>query len=156
MLEAYERLLSASRERGDREGEGRVLNDMGLVLARSKRYDEALRCFASARELFEELAEPLLAAEQWGNIGSVFRDMRRYPEALHSYERALCLFESMGHREGVADQCTNIAYIHATSNRLQEACAWYRRALPLYQEAGSERKARLTRQNLESLERSAG
>jgi tetratricopeptide (TPR) repeat protein len=156
VLETYERMLALFKGMEDREGQGRVLNNIGLLQARSDRCEEALGCFKAALGIFEELGKPLRAAEQWGNIGSVYRDMKRYEEALQSYEHALPLFEKVDHREGVADQYTNIAYIHVMNNRLEEACTWYRRALPLYEEAGAEGKAGFTRQNLENLERSTG
>jgi tetratricopeptide (TPR) repeat protein len=130
-----------------------ALNNKGLMLAREKRFEEALPCFEEALSLFQREKEPIRVAEQWGNIGSVYRDLGRHEKALESYHKALPIYTAHGRFEGVADQYTNIAYIHAMRGSYREALEWYRKAVPLYEEAKSEKKLAFTRQNVEGLER---
>ena len=91
-------------------------------------------------------------AEQWGNIGSVYRDMEKCDLALDAYNHALPLYEKLKKEEGIADQYTNIAYIHVMENRLNEALDWYRKAFPLYEKSGANKKTHFTRQNIEKLQ----
>jgi tetratricopeptide (TPR) repeat protein len=130
-----------------------ALNNKGLMLAREKRFEEALPCFEEALSLFRKENEPVRAAEQWGNIGSVYRDLERHEKAIESYHNALSIYTAHGLFEGVADQFTNIAYIHAMKGSFREALEWYRKAVPLYEEAKSGKKLAFTRQNVEGLER---
>ncbi len=66
-----------------------ALNNEGLTLARAKRFEEALPCFEEALSLFKTVNEPIRVAEQWGNLGSVYRDLERHGEALESYSEAI-------------------------------------------------------------------
>lgn len=55
-----------------------------------------------------------------------------------------------------AEQWGNPGSAYRDMKRHGEALESYRRALPLYRAAGAERKAELTRQNLENLEGGGG
>jgi tetratricopeptide (TPR) repeat protein len=61
------------------------LNDLGQILQRAKRHEEALRAFDKAVQLKPD------SAELWRNLGSVLVQLNRDNEALLSYQHALKL-----------------------------------------------------------------
>ena len=62
--------------------------NQGLILVRQQRFQEALGCFEEALALFQQSAEPMRVAEQWGNIGSAYRDLEKPDRALENYQQA--------------------------------------------------------------------
>jgi len=124
----------------------------GLNLVRQQRFQEALGCFEEALALFQQGDERIRVAEQWGNIGSVYRDLEQPDRALENYQQALAIYRELGHTERIADQCTNIAYTRFMQQDHADALRWYREALALYTAAGSEPKLRFTAENVERLE----
>jgi tetratricopeptide (TPR) repeat protein len=102
--------------------------------------------------LFLKGMEPTRVAEQWGNIGSVYRDLDQPDDALENYLKALSIYRELGQTERIADQCTNIAYTRFMKQDYAAALTWYRKALAHYTEAGNEQKLRLTAENVERLE----
>jgi tetratricopeptide (TPR) repeat protein len=134
----------------------RVWNNMGLILTRLSRFQDALNCFQEAFKLSEITGDKRYMAQQLGNMGSACRDIKDYMTALEYYEKALQLYRELDHMEGTADQYTNIAYIHVMENRYEEALISYQKALPLYREMRNDEKARFTGQNIERLKGLSG
>lgn len=151
-LEIYARLMGLFDKLEDHEAKARTHNNSGLLLARQSSYEDALTHFREALKIFNELGKPFHVAEQWGNIGSVYRDSDKCDLAMDSYNHAFPIFRKLKKNEGVADQYTNIAYIHVMENRFTEALDWYQKALPLYEKAGARKKAEITRQNIAKLQ----
>ncbi len=135
--------------RRDRAG---ILNNIAMVQVQLGRYGDARISFQKAAADYREAGDPVSAAWQMGNAGSTCRDMELHDEALEHYHESLAVFSREGLGMGTADQSGNIGYIHAMKNDPQSALEWFEKALELYlQEEGAERKADLTRKNIESL-----
>jgi tetratricopeptide (TPR) repeat protein len=128
-----------------------VLNNMGHLHVGAKQFDQALNCFNKAVNLSETLGDTLGKALQLQNIGSVYRDSHQSEKALKAYYDSIALFEKIGEKMFTADQCTNIAYIYSVDKKPGDALTWYKKALGLYEELKNERKAALTRQNINHL-----
>jgi len=136
----------------DGQRQARASTNKALVLVQLRRFAEALAGFGEALKGFEQGDEFIRVAEQWGNIGSVYRDMGQPDAAVGNYREALSIYRGLGLRERAADQCTNLAYALFMKKEYGEALGWYREALALYTEAGSAEKRGLTAENVARLE----
>jgi len=152
-LDRFDRCLAllAGAEGTPRGSRAALLNNRAMVLVRLGRFREARDAFLQAAGEHRAAGAPVSAGWLLGNAGSACRDMRAYDEALEHYHAALELFARQGVPAGIADQSGNIGYIHAMKDDPDSAAAWFEKALELYVEQGEERKAELTRVNLQAL-----
>jgi len=156
-LDRFSRALELSAlGRGDSLGRAGVLNNMGMVQVRLGRFQDARASFRMAAVAYRETGDPVSAAWQMGNAGSACRDMQAFEEALKLYHEALAVFSGLGPAMGVADQSGNIGYIHAMQGDPHGALAWFEKALEIYLQEGEERKADMTRKNMETLRCAVG
>ncbi len=135
----------------DTAGRAAVLNNIGLLLVRLQRYEEADEAFHEALRFFEACGKPDRAADQLGNLGSVCRDRHEYSRALDYYQQALQRFETIGCTDRIADQYANIAYIHVICGEKTAGLDNFERARELYERAGDAGKARRTMENIDLL-----
>jgi tetratricopeptide (TPR) repeat protein len=145
-------LLPPDADPLDRAG---LFNNTGLVQIRLRRFEDASLSFLAAARGYREQGDLLAAARQMGNAGSACRDMEAYEAALQNYHEALALFSGQNSLMGIADQTGNIGYIHAMKNDPGRAVEWFEKALTIYRKEGEERKAELTRRNIEALRSAA-
>jgi len=75
-LEDAERLLRTFPAGADRETRIRAYYELGAVLDRQKRYDEAMAAFLEAKALLSAEAPPLLA--QWQAVRAFWRDLQTH------------------------------------------------------------------------------
>jgi|AMWB02.1.fsa_nt_gi tetratricopeptide (TPR) repeat protein len=135
----------------DTAGRAAVLNNIGLLLVRLQRYEEADEAFRDALRLFEACGKPDRAADQLGNLGSVCRDRHEYVRALDYYQQALHRFETLGSPGRIADQYANIAYINVMRGEKSAGLINFEKARELYERAGDADKARRTMENIDLL-----
>lgn len=90
-LEHLKRALEISQNEDikDRWGEGKVLNNLGLVYLDLHDNTQALQCFKSALDICQEINDRL--GEGWAlhNLGQVYAALGAKEEALEYFERAL-------------------------------------------------------------------
>ncbi len=135
---------------------GMALSNRGLILARQKQYQDALGCFGEALALYQKGDEPIRVAEQWGNIGTVYRELEQPDHAIKNYQKALAIYREIDNRERIGDQYTNIAYAHMMKQTFKNALRWYRESLSYYTIAGCEEKAHSTQANIDRIEIQVG
>ncbi len=129
----------------------RLCSNIGHVLVRLQRYEEAVTSFGGALEIFVQSGDLVCSAEQLGNIGSVHRDTENWTASLDKYREALTIFEELGHKAGIADQCSNIGYVRSRQGEVEEALRHFKKARDLYLELGEDRKLDLCEKNLQAL-----
>lgn len=150
-LDTCRSVLSILAAREDTTGIAVVLNNIGLLLARLRRYEEAGAAFFDALRAFEVCGKPDRVAEQLGNLGSVCRDRQEYERALDYYHQALHQFDTIGCIDKVADQYANIGYIQVMRGDKDAGRDNFEKARTLYEQAGDAAKARRAVQNIELL-----
>jgi tetratricopeptide (TPR) repeat protein len=130
----------------------RLCSNIGHVLVRLERYEEANLSFGKALEIFVQSGEKISSAEQLGNSGSIYRDKENWSASLDKYRKALTIFEELGHKAGIADQCSNIGYVCSRQGESEGAVRYFGKAKDLYFELGEDRKVELCEQNIKALE----
>jgi len=150
-LMIYGECLEILEVDGDDEKQAMIHNNMGLIRVRTGQYNHAMENFENACRLYNGLDDKEGLANQFQNIGSVYRDIKDYAKAVDMYLKSLSLFEKLDHKLQVADQYGNIAYIHAVSGDVKNAVSWYTLSLNLYENLDETEKAGLARANLKAL-----
>lgn len=154
-LATYQSVHDIFSGAGNTAGMASTHNNMGLLLTRMQRYDEAIAAFKAAMHGFDLCAQPQKVAEQLGNLGSVCRDKHEYAQALEYYQRAMAIFLKADALDKVADQHANIGYIHAMNSDINAALTHFELARALYEQTENPVKTRHTVKNIELLKGSA-
>ena len=110
-----------------------TLADLGRVLAKLRRFDEADKAYLSSLDIFDRYDLPEHTAAVFNNLGRMYTKQRNYPAAETVLRRSIAILEqleSAGHRgvgRELAAALTSMAIIapHA------EAGPLYRRVLPM-------------------------
>jgi serine/threonine-protein kinase len=124
-------------------------NDLGYVLARTGRTDEALRSYEAARAIQEALVaeSPSVTNLQQGlattynNLGRLKRDVGRTDEALGYYRKAHAVLEPLArdhpdvyyYQTTLAYTCRGLARVSVQLGRADEALKWLDQAAALDQ-----------------------
>jgi tetratricopeptide (TPR) repeat protein/DNA-binding CsgD family transcriptional regulator len=97
---------------GDRTGEGRCLNAIGVIAFSMTRFTDGLEALERAREIFttEGFAQGLASAHN--NIGMIHQELGNYPEALGAYQEALRINEERGDEVQAGANIGNISNIY--------------------------------------------
>ena len=94
-IEYYQRGIKEIRLIGDTSGEVVYLNNIALIYARQKRFDEAERLFKQILPLVHEQDIPFNKSLVYGNYGDVLGHMKRYDEAIHMFSEAIHFAENV-------------------------------------------------------------
>ncbi len=92
-----EQALAASRESGDRQNEGVVLNSLAQGYTETGRYDEARRCLDQALLIAHEIDDPLFEAfSVLNSMGYLAVSQGNKKEAAGYFQQALDILEAIG------------------------------------------------------------
>jgi tetratricopeptide (TPR) repeat protein len=140
-LEAYRaaryddalRLLAMARDEArkaaNRAAEAESLNDLGVVLQKLKKRDEARKQFEAALAIFAQTGDERGRAQALGNLGTLLGEMHRKREAVASLEQAQEIFTRLGDRQNAALTLKWLSRAHMQNWNPIEAIFAYERAL---------------------------
>jgi tetratricopeptide (TPR) repeat protein len=111
---------------GDRTRLARLDTNMGNILYRQDRFNEALECYRRAYEEFSRNGEPQDVAITLRNMAVCYISLADFGKAMATYEQARAHCERNGMPLMVAEADYNIAYLHYQRGE-------YARAVELYQ-----------------------
>ena len=137
-LTTHQVALASARELGDKRGEARVLNSIGMVLS-LQRNDDALRYFGQATAMYQEIGDSAGQAQAANNLGFHYWLLGRHKEAAAAYLIALDLQRQVGRRYGECIALCNLGEAYVELGHYDDARAMSREALAAAREIGSER-----------------
>jgi tetratricopeptide (TPR) repeat protein len=133
-LRRLEEELAAYRGIGDRFGEMRVLNEIGLARKNAGDAHHARQDFEQVLNIARETGNKGAEAAALANLGlALFRlgDTRK-AGALH--EQALAIHRAMGRRDAEERQLTNLGNVYLSLGEVRAAIEYYEQALELARE----------------------
>jgi DNA-binding SARP family transcriptional activator len=130
--------LASARELGDRLGEARVLNGMGMVLG-EQRAESAIECFERALAIFRELGDRRGQAQAANNLAFSYRFLGRHEDAVPALLAALDLQREVGARRGEAIALCNLGESYLHLGQYQEAIIRSEQALAVAHEIAAVR-----------------
>ena len=113
-----------------------ALGDIGLD---ESNVEEALRNYAEAKVLFEELGDLNGQAQVLNVVGSVHRFQSRYTESENSFHQALSLFQQMGNRRMEGVVLGNLGNLYQEQGDYTESIRHDNQALTIHREVGNSR-----------------
>jgi tetratricopeptide (TPR) repeat protein len=130
--------LDSVREVGDRSGEARVLNNLGMVLA-EQRADDAVGYFQQALAVYSDIGDEKGQAKAANNLAYSYQLLGRHEEAIAALTGVLELQRQVGQRYGEAVALCNLGEAYRERGRLDESIASCQQALTIVREIGATR-----------------
>src|SRR5580693_7420762 len=130
--------LDSAREIGDRSGEARVLNNIGMVLG-EQRADDAVGYFQEALAIYIDIGDEKGQTRAANNLAYSYQLLGRHEEAIAALTGVLDLKRQAGHRYGEVVALCNLGEAYRELGRLDEAIAQSKEALAIARELGATR-----------------
>ena len=140
--------LAGFRGLGEKLGEGKVLNVLGLLEWDLGNYEQAITDFQQASAIGSELGDRRLAGSTMNNLSLVYDELGDYQTSLRQYHQALDLYEGADFPRGESDTLGNIGGTYLLLGRYQEALSYYERALRISEALASKSSMSLDHGNL--------
>jgi DNA-binding SARP family transcriptional activator/DNA-binding phage protein len=134
--ELYGRGLTLYQRLGDRFGEAKVRENIGLLAERQGRYADALRHVEQALGLYQAIGDKANEAVALNAVGWTHCRLRDYQQGRAFCRQALNLCAQTGDRWFEGDIWDSLGYAEHHLGNLAEAAACYQRALIIQREAG--------------------
>lgn len=134
--EDFLRALKLSRSIGDREGECRALNNLGLVEWNMGNYGTSLTRHEASLAIASELSSSYQVASSHCNMGLVRWSMGDDEKALEHYSTALGILVSINSLSGQMEVLKNMANVHHRAGAYEKALELSGRCLQITRELG--------------------
>ena len=135
---------------------GRTLHAKVGLLIFTSRFDEALKCAAQSRSIFEGMGDRHRLARLDVNLSHLYHRLDRHPMVLECAERALPVLREINDCEGLMAASLNAAVASTVMHQFELAETRYHEALVLAGKLGLASVARQCRYNIAYLEYLAG
>ena len=132
-----EEALAALRTAGDRRGEGRLLDSLGVLHMQQGRMDEARAHFEDAAAAHREVGNRRGDGVTLANLGLLHMLQGRMDEAGDHHDAALVATREVGDRTGEANALNYLGILRDRQGRVDESRAHFDASLALHRELGS-------------------
>jgi tetratricopeptide (TPR) repeat protein/transcriptional regulator with XRE-family HTH domain len=155
-LGRYASSLRLYRQLGNRHGEARVHQNLGVLAERQRRYADALGHAEQALRLCEAIGDKASEAVALNSVGWCHGLLGNCHRARAFCRRALTLSAEVGDRWREGCIWDSLGYAEHQLGNLAEATACYQRALSLHREAGHRFQEAFALSHLGDAQRTAG
>ncbi len=132
----YASTIALYQRLGNRLGEARVRQNLGLLSGRQGRYADALGHSEQALRLYQAIGDEDAEADALNNVGWYHGLLGDYQQARTFCRQALTLSAQTGNRRLEGAVWDSLGFIEHRLGDLAEAAACYQRAISLYREVG--------------------
>ena len=137
-MEVYTSTLKQAEEIGDKDIQGRLLNNIGMLYADKGDLDTASDYYERSLKIVEEIGDKAGIAASFNNIGNVYSRKDDLDIASDYYERSLKIVEEIGDKAGIAARFNNIGGIYHEQGDLGRALGYYESSLAIKEEIGDK------------------
>jgi tetratricopeptide (TPR) repeat protein/class 3 adenylate cyclase len=132
----YAQALEAARHSGNRSGEARTLNFLGLIYRQQGRWAEAETAHRNSLEIWREVGEKRGVGHTLKHLGRIVQLRQRYGESAVLCEQALELLREVADALGEAKALAYLGNVYRFDGRHEEATAVYQQALEISRAIG--------------------
>jgi len=150
-LEYYQQALTITRTLGDREGEGKILRNIGRVYLKEGQDSDALEYYQQALAINREIRDREGEGTILQEIGEQYSQLNQYSKALESYQQALAIKHEIRDREGEGTLLSNIGQLYSQLDQYSEARKYFQQALAIMREVGDREGEGMILNNLGAL-----
>jgi len=134
------RALALMTQLGNEQGQGDVLNAMGVAHQRLGEYSQAIARYAEAAAIRNRIGDRRGSAVSLKNRGAVQVAMGRFAEAEPDLRAAREVYEQIGDRKGLADVWNDFGSLHEGRGQYPEARQAYQASLRIRRDLGDEQQ----------------
>ena len=145
--------LSAARLTKDRELQGAVLNNLGLICKNLGRWTESQRCFEEALEIADEIGQHLQKAMRLNNLGIIYGKMGMLKKAYRCWTHSLETFTRIGNKSDIVSVYLSLGHYHLIYRDFERAEEFFVKALKESSENGKARDSALSLEYMGDLHR---
>lgn len=134
--EHYLDALAIRRESEDKQGQVRVLINLGSTYLAQGKYAVALEYYENAQIIADSFKppDPRTVGAIFTHMGSLYAELGQYDKALTMHQKALETYRNNTYKPGVATALHNIGFTNAEQGQYPEAIASFRQAVTLKEE----------------------
>ena len=136
--EFYEQSLQLKRELGDRAGEARTLNNLGIIARKRGNFDRATDVLQQSLTIKRDLGDRHGEAMSLNSLGLVAEREGDLETARHRYEQTLEMFRETGDRHSEAASLGNPGLVARQQGDSERAREYHRESLALFRDVGSQ------------------
>ena len=140
-LQTYQAVL---KESSVRSYHGIVYHQIGIVYQEQHQWQQAIRAYKRALELYEQHGQQHQSGGTYHQIGRVYQELQQWQQALDAYQHALELKERHGQQQRLVSTYHHIGMVHQEQRQWQPALAAYQRALKLQEQHGQQHQSGVT------------
>ncbi len=112
-------------------------------LLRGSRFDEAIKTYEQALQIYRELKDRNAESVILNNIGLTYFRQQQYQKALGIHQQSLAIKKQLGDRKGEATSLSNIGAVYNSLKQYDQAINFFQQALTIRQQIG-DRKGEAT------------
>ncbi|BBD60942.1 hypothetical protein NIES2109_37430 [Nostoc sp. HK-01] len=116
------------------QGAALNLNNIGQIYLSLGKYDEALKLYQQALDIYKQNNYKLGIAVALNNIGRVYQNLGNYNQALEFNQQALANYREVGDRTGEGVTISNLGQVYQKQNQYDQALGLYQQAVAIHRE----------------------
>jgi len=136
-IEKYHEALELYRTAGDRSGEARTLDNIGVVYRSLGETRKALEKHNEALPIRRAVGDRSGEALTISNIAWIYWALGEKENALKKYDEALSISQAIGERSGKASALTYIGLLYLSMGEAEKALENFNESLPIFRATGS-------------------
>jgi tetratricopeptide (TPR) repeat protein len=149
-IRLYEYALAVSREIGDRDLEGFLLDNLASTNTERREYGRAVELYQQALAIAREIGDLRREGVALSNLASAYVELGQTDQAAELYWRALDIARETGDRDGEGTVAGNLASTYAELGDHRRAAELYQHALGVARETGDRSREGVVLNNLAS------
>ena len=130
-------VLTQQNESGDKGAVAAAHHQLGIILQRQDKLDQALAHFRDALALREQIGDQMGIAAALDALGEIIGQQGNCPEAHAHLQRALKIAETLGDPTGSVRVLTHLGTLYQRQKKFDDARACFERALTIQQQIGN-------------------
>jgi tetratricopeptide (TPR) repeat protein len=144
--------LQLSQQIGDRESEGQIYNDLGLITAEQNQTNQARDYFEKSLLIAQETGDRRLEAQNLNNMGMISgMDENDYTAARMHFEKMLEIVQEIGNRVGECHALGNLGWVASMQGAFGPARVFQEDSLTIARETGHRYQDAYTLINLSAM-----
>lgn len=148
--------LAMSRQIGDRRGETRCLNELGMIMNNLNKREEAKAYYLECIAISAEIGELQKESDGLNNMGHIHFTLGEDEEARHYFERALAIKKEIGEGRNAHIILNNLGLVTRRQGDFSRAEEAFRESLAYFEETGARAYATFCLNNLGQIYKELG
>lgn len=120
------------------QGRAINLNNIGQLYANLGKYDQAVKLYQQALNIYKENNYQLGVAVTLNNLARIQSNLGKYLPAIELNQQALAIYQQVGDRTGEGVTISNLGQIYQQQNQLAKAGELYQQALAIHREVSDK------------------